>query len=151
MMCGLVAGLLLMMWAFPDVPLTRGLHKILVEQPVRALARLQRHHLLHAVILTVMMFSFWEVIAVFGSAELIMAYAFDVALYVDAVIVTSAAAAAAYVKGAARALRRGVAASLIRVLPIRRPKVRARRSSPGRTHNAPANDDDRREQLLFAA
>lgn len=151
MIIGLLIGAMLMMWMFPGLPLTRSLHEHLVEIPVRSMSRLKRHHLLYAVILTLLMFSFREVVVIFGSAEVVMAYAFDLALYVDAMIAMSAAAAASYVRGAAQTLRRRLIAPIASVVPLRRPRARARRSETANAHSQPANEDDDRTECASLA
>ena len=67
-MVGIIVGALLVMRLVPELPLSRSLHKYLVELPVTWFARLERHHLLYAIVLSVLMFSFFEVLAVFEHA-----------------------------------------------------------------------------------
>ena len=105
MFVGLLAGVLLLMWLKPELPLSRTLHKLLVESPVTWIAQVERHHLLLVIILCALMCSSALGGAVLGSGELFFAYAFDVSLYVDAFLATSAVAATTSLRAAASALR----------------------------------------------
>ena len=143
MILALLAGVLFLMWLQPELPLSRALHRILVELPIMWSAKLERHHLICLVILCALMFSSALSGAILGSAELAFAYALDVSLYVDALIATSAVAATTNLKAAARALRSRLRRVLPAIAPDRRAKARSKRSKARRARKVPANDADR--------
>lgn len=141
MLVGLIAGILLLMWLAPGLPLSRTLHKHLVELPLAWLDRLERHHLIFVVIVCALMSSSALGGALLGSAELVFAFALDASLYVDAVIATSAVAAMSNLKAAAARLRSRLGGAL-RLVPHRRPKLRSKRARTRRAPKLPANDGE---------
>jgi hypothetical protein len=88
MVAGLGLLIVLTMKLFPEVPASRTLHRALVETPLRALAAMGRRHLIYGVVLVAMLFAGAEMILMLGSTDLVMLMAWDVSLYVDAVIAT---------------------------------------------------------------
>ena len=86
-------GLLLMLALFmrfgPDVPFRRMLNRHLVERPVDFLLSHERYQYLALVIGAVLLLLGGEWVLIFGP-ELILAYAADVALYVDIVVIAAA-------------------------------------------------------------
>lgn len=77
----------------PDSPLGRALRIYLVEKPVKAASRIKRHHLIWIGVLLVMAYAAGEIATVFGT-DFLIAYSLDMSLYLDAVLVTAAVAAA---------------------------------------------------------
>jgi hypothetical protein len=130
-------GLLVMltMKLFPAVPVSRLLHQMLVETPLRQLAAMSRRHLFFGVILLAMLFASAELIVMLGSADVVMVMAWDVSIYVDAVIAAWALAAVARSRAAWRAL-----AGIV-VRPLRTARRRAPRRRRAGTGTA-ANDAD---------
>ncbi len=134
------AGLLLLaivtMKLFPRVPVSRNLHHMLAEAPLAALARMSRRHLLFGVILVgMMLFVSAELIMMLGSADVVMVMAWDVSLYVDAVIAAWTLAAVSRSKAAWQAF------AAIATAPFRAARRRAPRRRPAGTEKA-ANDSD---------
>lgn len=130
----LCCGLLCMMWLAPELPASRWLHRRTVELPVRVLASLDRTRLLAFVVLCVLMSAGAEVLIMLGSAEMAMALAWQIAVYLDAVTLSI---------GATILVR---AKPLLRMLAPRASSL-ARRSARQRRRRraiAPssANDDD---------
>jgi len=135
---GLLLALILVMRLAPDSPAGRALNRQMVEEPMRHLAAFERHHLLMAVILIGMMIGGGELALVMGP-EFVTAYALDLAIYFDAIMVGYVLAAAARAKSAWRAIPpRWPRRARARRLAHRRRRSRvaaARRKSP-------ANDDE---------
>jgi hypothetical protein len=92
MLAGIFVGLMLIMRVWPQTPVARFFHVHLVERPVAWAAGFERHQLLYVFALGALLLMSAEVIAIFGSAELAMVYAFDLSLYVDAALATYMAA-----------------------------------------------------------
>ena len=111
----------------------RLLHRQLVERPLAALGKFRRHHLLYAVILPVLLLSGGEVALLLGP-EFFAAYALELAVYLDAVIMTYALSAMSGMKGAA--VRVGA-------IMARLPRARRKREKLAlKSTRKPANDDD---------
>ena len=102
MFVGMLLGLILTMRFFPDTPIARAMHRAFVERPLAKLADMSRAHLIFGVIALVMLFSSAELIMLLGSSDLVMLMAWDVSLYVDAVIAVWTVAAVTRLKGAWR-------------------------------------------------
>lgn len=137
-------GLLLIMALFmrfgPDIPFRGMLNKHLVERPVEYLMDHERHHYIFLIIAPLMLLLGGEAILLFGP-ELMLAYAADIAIYVDVVVI----AAAATSWSRAHSLLTRWRPRFGRNLAGRRTKGTAPRSK--RTQRAPsrltkANDDD---------
>jgi len=133
------AGLLLLVIAtmklFPAIPVSRLLHRTLVELPLHKLATLSRTHLIFGVVLLGMVFASAELIMLLGSADVVMVIAWDVSLYADALIAAWTLAAVTRTKAAWHAL----AGFILRPFrAARRRAPRARRSGTGKA----ANDAD---------
>ncbi len=132
--------LLFLLWRYPHLPAIAALHRLTVRPFAALLNRLDRRHLIfYAVALGLVLFAGeWLVMA--GPLDLALLMAWDVSLYVDAVL------GAALVAGVARTM------PLLRFAGRLRPRARARR--PRRARPAPkpgANDDDHAAHLLIAA
>ena len=140
---GLLVVVLLAMLAAPATPFACLCHRELVERPIAALAKFRSHHLLYAVILVPVLLSGGEFVAILGP-EFFAAYAMELAIYVDALIVTLALSAWAQAKTVVQHVR----------MRIMRPRNRARRrrSATGvRARRASANDDDDPQPVRLAA
>ncbi|GAA4020147.1 hypothetical protein GCM10022280_20520 [Sphingomonas swuensis] len=126
----------------PGLVLSRTLHRLLVEEPVRQLAALDRTRLLTLVVLGLLLCAGAEVFVLMGSAEMAFVLATQIALYLDAVAVSIVAAVALR----ARPLVQWLGARL---------QSRGRRSPRHRRTRRPAvrslaNDDDPAPLLLAA-
>lgn len=136
MFAGLLFGIVLTMWLFPDLPISRAMHRAFVADPLALMARMTRTHLIFAVVALAMSFSFAELILILGSSDIIMLMAWDVSLYVDAVIATWTIAAMARLKGFWLALKTRIVSPFRR---LSRPRPPRRRPAEVRK---PANDGD---------
>lgn len=136
MFAGLVLLVILTMKLFPDLPVSRDLHRGLVELPLAKLAAMRRTHLIFALVLVGMLFTASELIMLLGSADLIMLIAWDVSLYVDAVIAAWTIAAVSRGKAAWQAL------VLTVTRPFRAARQRARRRRRDGSAGKAANDSD---------
>jgi len=130
MFAGFVLLIILTMKLFPDVPTSRLLHRALVEAPLRGLVAMSRRHLIYGLVLVAMLLAGAEMILMLGSTDLVMLMAWDVSLYVDAVIATWTIATVARGKAVWHAL-------VARVTP--RPRAPRRRREASKTA---ANDAD---------
>ena len=129
-------GIILILKLFPQTPAARLLHTYLVERPAAWLASRTRAHVIFALFIIVLAFAGREFVLVAGTADIAMVLAWDVSLFVDALIVTWTAATVARIKGWRQML-------IARWQAVRLPKrpsraARRRRSRPER----PANDDE---------
>lgn len=140
MLIGMLIAVLITMRLFPETPTARALHEYLVEQPLAWVSRVDRRKLLYGAMLALLMFSFWEAIAVFGSMDLITVYAFDMALYLDAVIAIATISATTRVS-VFRSYLRGRFARLFARRPASRTGTRPRQSRSTRSR-LPANDNE---------
>lgn len=136
MLAGFLALVILVIRLFPSTALARSLHLWFVELPLEIARRVERKHL----ILLVILLCAGQTLALAGGAELAMAYAVDTSLYLDAMLATYAAAAAARLKSAACAFKAAVARVAARV-PKSRPRSHKARPAPKRVSEAD-NDDD---------
>jgi hypothetical protein len=132
MFAGLLLLIIVTMKLFPDIPASRLLHRAFVEAPLRGLAAMDRRHLIYGAILLVMLFAGAEMIMLLGSADMAMLMAWDVSLYVDALIATWTIAAIVRGKVAWQALVARVTGA--------RPRAPRRRRREG--SKAAANDAD---------
>ena len=131
---GFLAVVLLAMLAAPAPPFARLCHRELVERPIAALAKFRSHHLLYAVILVPVLLSGGEFVAILGP-EFFAAYAMELAVYFDALIVTLALSVRAQAQVMVQHVR-------MRILQPRG-QARRRRSAPSvRVQRSSANDDD---------
>lgn len=124
-----------------EIPFGRTLHFYLVEEPMRLAGRIERAHLIYLAILLVA----GQALIMAAPLELAMIAAWDISLFMDAVIATWTAATVARGKGAWRAFA-------ARFRPRRstaRPPARRRTRRPRRT-SLPANDEDGRGWALAA-
>jgi hypothetical protein len=141
MLACLALGLILMMRFWPGAALSRVLHLYLVERPVRWCATVERHKVIQIVIIAALLLSTEQMVAMFGP-EFLFTYSLDLSLYLDAVVVTAALAAASQLTAIARHLRARLS---FRRAPAARPvrgAVRERRSRKRRV-DKPADNDDR--------
>jgi hypothetical protein len=134
MFAGCMLLVVLAMKLFPDLPFAQTLHQALVEAPLRALEKATRRHLIYALVLVVMSFSAGEMVMVLGSADFMLLMAWDVSLYVDALI--AGWTLATLLRG--RAAWRGLVARLSKPR-LARPRAPRRRREATRSA---ANDSD---------
>ncbi|MFM5929339.1 MAG: hypothetical protein ACKOPQ_00340 [Novosphingobium sp.] len=130
----------LLLKLLPDASLSRSLRQTIVAPLANWLLNRSRRDVIYIFVLGGLLLFAGEVVLMLGSADLVYAYALDLALYFDAVI-------AASLIGAARHAR-AVVRTFGRLFPVRRPKPRQRRTR-SHTRHVPANDDD--GQTLLAA
>lgn len=138
--CGLFLALIMVMRLAPESALGRVLNRHLVERPLERLGEFDRRQLLYATILVVMCLGAGEAIAVLGP-ELLGVYAWDLAVYLDAVAVSYALAAVARARTVLRIVR---LRSSVFLRPFRRPARRAKRTRTmaSRSPSSASNDDD---------
>lgn len=138
-MTGFVGFLLvamLVMLLVPDSPTGKLFHRHLVERPLERVANLKRHHLILVVLMAGIMISGGEIMALAGP-EFIAAYAVDMALYLDLVIVSYAVVAVRRAKAAIAYLHGGMCRLLRRPEAGRRKRIIRKKGTSGS-----ANDDD---------
>lgn len=140
MLAGFALLIILTMKLFPDIPASRLLHRALVEAPLRKLAAMERRHWIYGAVLVAMLFAGTEMIMLLGSTDFVILMAWDVSLYVDALIATWTLAAVARSKAAWRM-----------ILPARRPKPRARRRRRVEIGKAANDSDEDGEGWAYAA
>jgi len=136
MFAGMLLGIILAMKLCPDIPIARAMHRAFVEVPFDRLATMDRRHIIFGVVALGMLFSCAELIMLLGSSDLVMLMAWDLSLYVDAVIATWTVAAVTRVRRFWHHVKARIAA-LVR-LPAR-PRTSRRRITSARP---PANDAD---------
>ena len=127
---------LIALLATPNTPFGQLCHRELVERPARKLAAFRSHHILYALILVPVMLSGGEFIAILGP-EFFAAYAMELAIYIDAIVITLLASAYAHVRAF------GTRARQVLLEPFRRMRARTKRSAPPpMRERRPANDDE---------
>lgn len=142
MFAGMLLGIILAMKLAPDIPISRAMHRAFVEVPVAKLASMDRRHLIFGVIALGMLFSFAELIMILGSSDLVILMAWDVTLYVDAVIATWTVAAVTRAKGLWHYMKARIG-GVFRRAP--RPRAPRRRVTEGR-REAIDSDADRADR-----
>ncbi len=147
MTAALLALLLLTMKLFPDVPVVRAIHDVLVVKPVAWLDALERRHMIFALVFIGIALGGFEMIAVLGSTDVAALLAWDISLYLDTVIAVWTMATIGKVRGAAAYLRGRIAGALGRRPSARTRKRRARVAATRK----PANDSDADGGLAWAA
>lgn len=126
-----IALVVLLRW-FPDLPVSRLLHRHLVERPVAALLDLERVQVLKLLLLVGLLLMAGDLVMLLGSSEMLLLYAADLALYVDALITVYTAATVARFRSVRTAI----------LHPLRLMKGNRRRRSTSRAAaRKPANDD----------
>ena len=133
-----ILAAIIAMRLFPESPLAKLLHLHLVVRPMNWFSKLERHHLLYAALLIGMLFAAGEIIAVLGSADVALALAWDVSIYLDAVAVAAAVAVARQARVAIQLVRSKSSSIVTR--PAARRSGRERRDRASST--PPANDKD---------
>ena len=88
---GILLALALFMRFGPDIAFRGMLNRHLVERPLEILLARKRHQYLFILIASVMLLISGEALLLFGP-ELMLAYAADLALYVDVVVIAAASA-----------------------------------------------------------
>ena len=142
---GFMAAVTLVLWLAPESAAGRALHRQLVARPLEALGRLERHHLILVVIMSGFMLSGGEMLMLAGP-ELVGAFALDLAIYLDAVLVTYAVSALS----AARRSGGWLKFALTRMVQAARPRAK-RSARPVGPKRKPSNDDDPGPAILRAA
>jgi hypothetical protein len=149
----MIASLLLLTTAFillfPETPAARLLHRYLAEKPADLLARIERKHVIFAIVGVFVLLSAGEMLAILGS-DVAVLIAWDMSLYLDAAIAVWTASALTRIRSAW-----SVVCSRVRSIAFRA-KSRAvlgrqakTRRNPG--SSPPANDDDRHPGYQMAA
>ncbi len=133
---GFMTAIILIMWLVPNSDIGRTLHRQLVERPLATISSLRRHDLLFFVIMAGLMLTGGEAVAVLGP-EVVSAFALDLAIYVDAVLVTYALSAVAMTKRSGGWLLQAVMRCVRRMRP-RKKRATRKVSRPRRA----SNDDD---------
>ena len=141
---GFMTTIILIMWLVPNSDIGRALHRQLVERPLETISGLRRHDLLFFVIMAGLMVAGGEAIAVLGP-EVVSAYALDLAIYVDAVLLTYALSAVAMAKRSGGWLLQAV------MRCVRRMRPRTKRATRKISRPRQASNDDDPEPAWLAA
>lgn len=132
-MLALVLGMLLFtLRRWPDLPLCRAAQRRVITPLAAALNRLDRRHILFALVLLPVLLGAGELIVLMGSVDAALLLAWDASLFADALIASVALATLRPL----RALRPLLARLRPPATPRARRLRRARRAAP------PANDGD---------
>ena len=97
---GLFLSLILAMRVAPRTPLGAWLLHHLVREPLAKVSAMERHQLIYAAIVLVMLMGAGETLATYGTFEWAMISAFDLAVYLDAVAVTTVLVSMARIRSA---------------------------------------------------
>ncbi|MCL6249671.1 hypothetical protein M3P36_01225 [Altererythrobacter sp. KTW20L] len=136
MLAGMLAVLALLLKLAPGTPLARLAMRMCVLWPIERLAALTLQQAIFGLIMVGFMMAGGEMIFLLGP-ELVAAYAFELSIYLDAVLFTYALAAWSRVKAGVGHVRM-IVARLVR-LPQSSRRRRLRRTPPQRPS---ANDDE---------
>jgi hypothetical protein len=148
MFAGIVLLVIMAMRLFPEIPLSRALHRALVEAPLERLAAMSRRHLIYAALLAGMMLAGAEIILLLGSADMAMLMAWDVSLYVDALIATWTISALVWGKSAWNAV---AARCLSPFRTAARPRAPRRRREASRSADKDSDEDGGGRAYALAA
>jgi hypothetical protein len=88
MLTGILGLCIMVMRLCPGTPTARYLHHHCVARPVAWLGRLERRHLLFAMVTVGALLLAGEMIGMLGSADLMLAWTWDLTVYFDAAAVT---------------------------------------------------------------
>jgi hypothetical protein len=138
MVAGIVLLVITAMRLFPAIPLSRALHRALVEAPLQRLGAMSRRHLIYGALLAGMMLAGAEIVLLLGSADMAMLMAWDVSLYVDALIATWTLSALVRGKSAWNVVAARWLSPLRRAA---RPRARRQRRDPTRTAAKDPDED----------
>jgi len=146
MLTGFFAISILIMAFFPKTPLARSLHRWLVEWPLDMAARMQRRH----VLLILILLCAGQAIAMIGGTELAIAYAADMSIYADVVLLGYLASATTRLRSGWWIIRSTVTRA---VAPLcgRKPRSRRKRCAAPRRESAANDDGPARTNALRAA
>ena len=148
MLAGMMGLCMLVMRLFPDSPTARHLHHHLAERPVAWFSRLDRRHLLLALITIGALLLAGEMIGMLGSADLMLAWTWDLTVYCDALAMT-------VVLGGAARVQPLLALARSKVIAWRATGTRARRSLTARAKSLRSDnvdsDEDHPGLYLLAA
>lgn len=136
---GILLVLALFMRFGPDIPFRRMLNRHLVERPLNILLARRRHQLVFMIIAPLMLLLGGEAILIFGP-ELMLAYAADVALYIDLVVIAAASASWTRAHAALSRWRPRFLRQDKRKASGATPRARRSQRTPARLTGA--NDDD---------
>lgn len=123
----------------PDIPLKRMLNRHLAELPVRAALGFERRQVIFLCVAAALCLLGGEMAVVLGP-EFMLAYAADVALYLDILVVSTLATGMARMRSRLADGRRKLAMGMRRMRLLPRRACRSRRVQ--RTAAKPANDDE---------
>jgi hypothetical protein len=134
MILSVLAVCIMVMKAFPETGTAQWLHKVLVEQPLEWLSNLKRRDIIFLLVMIALCLTAGEFVAVFGMSELFVLGA-NLSLYVDAVLVTTAATITATIATAWRSAR-------AKLFTWRRPQRPRARSNARKTRPPKALGDE---------
>ena len=131
----MIAAIALMRWR-PDLPFARLLEEWLARRPVAWVLRRTRQEVLGWIIGGVLLVLGGEYVLLMGGPHVMLAYAAELAIYLDAMVITATVAAAARVRSFGRRLR------MVRVRGARPRTPRTLCPPPAR----PTNDNDEEDR-----
>ena len=145
----LLLGATLILRLCPETPLALFLRDQLVVRPLAWFANLRRHDIIYYIIVAGLLLSAGEMVAMLGSADLVLAFAADLALYFDIVAIGMIVALGSRLKVALQFIAARFE-SAVRILK-RTPGKRRRRER--RSCKRACNDDDECDSssIRFAA
>ena len=151
-MIGAMLGLAMiaLLWRYPEWSVSRIIAQMISVPIARRLMRLERRHLWYALMLVALPLIAGELIMVMGSVDIGLVLAWDVATYIDLLIITTLAGIGRRLEQGLRfvmALARFPAAGRMPGRPAK-PRSRRTRAAPS---VPPANDDDRPADRRAAA
>ncbi|MFM6931582.1 MAG: hypothetical protein ACKOUT_04980 [Novosphingobium sp.] len=132
-------ALTLLLRSSPDTDLSRMVRRLIVENPCSWWLTLSRRDAIHCMLLIFVLLSAGELMLMLGSVDLVLAYAFDLSFYLDAVMASGMIAAAVKVRSFSGAIR---GMMLRRPTPVRSRARQKRRSVSAVRSVRGANDED---------
>jgi hypothetical protein len=136
-------GAMLVMTLFPETAFARTLKRFLVDLPAQRLASLDRRQVIFGLVVIAMFLVAQDMIVLLGSVDLAMVYAWDLSLYVDAVLAVTAVAVSSRTVGLRTTARS--------IWPkFRRPAGRRSREPRRRSLAHRAANDDADNSGIFA-
>lgn len=144
----LIAVLIVLLWRFPDALISRIVNRTICLPLAQMLIKVERRHILFAVMMVAVMIFAGDLVGMLGPLDAGFILLFDLATYIDILMIASLTAIGAGAVTGCRAVQGSVQRIMLGVR--RMPRARSRRTRSER-HDPAANDDDRPDRIALAA
>ena len=142
LLAGLFLGAVFIIRLFPELPVARTMHRYLAELPAIWIEKADRRHLIYLLISIGIVLFAGELVAMVGSLDLVLAFGWDLSLYLDILMAISALTARARIRGSLQSIRASLSWKRVRPNVSFRLGRRARASRSRQSLRLQDNDDD---------